>query len=162
VRAQLGGTGLLGPDRVALTIPVTADSAAGGRVRPGDEVVVYVTRGRGQAEARTEELLSRATVLEVGYGAAGAVARASGPGVAEAGATVPLQGTARAPVWLTLVLTRDQAQAVVQARRSSELDVALLPPRAPTAPPPQAQAAPASQSPSPPPAAPAAPAEPGP
>jgi Flp pilus assembly protein CpaB len=130
VRAQLGGTGLLGPERVALTIPVTADSAAGGRIRPGDEVVVYSTRGRGQAEARTEELLPRATVFEVGYGAQGVVARASG---AEAGTVVPVQGSARAPVWLTLVLTRDQAQDVAQARRSGDLDVALLSPRTPAA-----------------------------
>ena len=141
VRAQLGGTGLLAPDRVALTVPVTADSAAGGRVRPGDEVAVYVTRDGGPAGARTEELLPRATVFEVGYGAPGAVARAASAGGAgaEAGAVVPLPGVARAPVWITLVLSREQGQTVVQARRSGELDVALLPPR-PAAPPPALQA----------------------
>jgi Flp pilus assembly protein CpaB len=144
VRSQLGGNGLLGPDRVALSVPVTADSAAGGRIRPGDEVAVYFTRGRGQAEAQTEELLPRATVFEVGYGAPGVVARAAG---AEAGAVVPLQGGARAPVWLTLVLTREQAQAVARARRSGDLDVALLSPRAPSAPAAAVPAAPATATP---------------
>src|SRR5438034_898524 len=38
VRQQVSARPLIGPDQVALTIPVNPASAAGGRVRPGDSV----------------------------------------------------------------------------------------------------------------------------
>jgi Flp pilus assembly protein CpaB len=42
VRAQLSNSLPLHPDQMAFTVPVTLDTAAGGRIRPGDVVeVVY-------------------------------------------------------------------------------------------------------------------------
>ena len=42
-RAQVTARAPLGPDQMAHTIPVSAESAVGGRIRPGDAVRVLVT-----------------------------------------------------------------------------------------------------------------------
>jgi Flp pilus assembly protein CpaB len=136
VRAQLGGRPLPGPDQVAFAVPVGPDTAAGGQVRPGDTVAVYVSWGRGQADApapaQAQELLPAVAVVDVGYAGGGGVL--GGPGVAGPPAAVAAAtgrgGAGRAPAWLTLAVSREQATALARARSGGELYVALVPPGA--------------------------------
>lgn len=118
VQAQLSPRPLIGPDQVALTIPVSAQSAVGGRVKPGDGVRVYLTTEKGRPESRTEVVLDRATVYDVGYDARATVVNTA-PG-ADRGAGGP-------PSSLTLVVSNRQAAELAHARWNGELDVALLP-----------------------------------
>lgn len=107
----------LNPDQRAFTIPVTPDTAAGGRLRSGDSVEIRLTVNKGKPDVRTTVLLPRVTVYDVGY-----ESRVSALGADSAGAVSP--GTIK---WLTLAVTSDQADALAQARWSGELDVALRP-----------------------------------
>ena len=66
VRAQLSGRPPLTSGQMALTIQVSADTAAGGLIRPGDSVQVLVTTNKGRPESRTSVVLPRVTVYEVG------------------------------------------------------------------------------------------------
>jgi Flp pilus assembly protein CpaB len=127
-RAQVAASSPLAPDQVALTIPARPDTAAGGRLRPGDPVrVLATTSDKTRAEAHTWVVVDRATVFDVGReSTAGGLASAvEGTGDrAERGAITSV----------TLVVTADQARDLAEARRSGELDVALLPPQAPPPP----------------------------
>jgi Flp pilus assembly protein CpaB len=127
VRSQLGGRPLLGPGQVVFAVPVGPDTAAGGQVRPGDAVAVYVTWSRGQAESQAQELLPAVAVVDVGYGG---VPGGAGPGGAPAAvaAATGRGGAGRTPTWLTLAVTREQATALARARASGELFFALVPP----------------------------------
>jgi pilus assembly protein CpaB len=113
---QISSGPLLGHGRMALTIPVSADTAVGGHIRPGDVVEVLVTTGRSTAQVRTAVVLPRVTVFDVGY-QAGAVVNTAG--------SAP--GTSTGPIsWVTLVATQSQAIRLAQARWAGQLDVALL------------------------------------
>ncbi len=123
VRAQLSSRPSLGAGQVAFSIPVTADSAAGGRLQPGDSVRIYATTAKDTPSARTSVVVDRATVLNVGYD----------PQLGTAGPTESTQDSSgsAAPAAvrsLTLVVTEQEAQQLAFARWNGELDVALLPP----------------------------------
>ena len=51
---------------VALTIPVSPNTAAGGRIRGGDSVEVVVTTNKGRLESKLTILLPRITMYDVG------------------------------------------------------------------------------------------------
>lgn len=120
VRAQLSSRPRLGPDQMALTIAVSPETAAGGRLRAGDAVQVLLTTNKGKPEARTVVVLPRATVYDVGHDQRVAVVNT------ELADRSGAQGAAK---WLTLVVTQEQALQLAQAKWAGELDVALLPPR---------------------------------
>jgi Flp pilus assembly protein CpaB len=109
---------LLGPYQLALTIPVTPETATGGLIRPGDAVQVLLTANPGKADSQTTVILPRVTVYDAGYEAGSTIVRTTGDRSSGQG---PL---AR----LTLLVTQDQAVRLAQAKWNGELDVALLPP----------------------------------
>lgn len=124
VRAEVSSRPTLGPNQLALTIPVSAQSAVGGRLRPGDAVQVLVTIDKGKPEARTTVVLPRVTVYDVGHEERlGAINTSTS---ADAAGRPAGQG----PIsWATVVVTPEQAVELARARWAGELDVALLPPQ---------------------------------
>jgi len=118
-RAQISGRPALAAGRVALTVPVSPETAAGGRIRAGDTVLVLVTTNKGKPEAKTAVVLPRAMVYDVGY-AERTLAVGTRSGSADPAA---LAGALRS---VTLAVTEPEAIAVAQARWSGELDVALV------------------------------------
>ena len=128
VRGQIGAGPLLAGDQGAMTVAIKAEAAAGGRLKPGDQIQVIVTLDRGKPTARSEIVIDRATVYAVGrdertrfVGGAGAAG--------EAGAGASDSGGALASV--TLIATTDQRLALAQAKWGGEIDLVLLPPAAP-------------------------------
>jgi Flp pilus assembly protein CpaB len=122
VWAQVSSRPPLGPDQVALTIPVKAETAVGGRVRPGDEVQVLLTTNKGKPESRTTIVLPRVRVYDVGHDEHLTVVNTSGS------SDLSTRPEVRGPLSsLTLLVTQDQALQLAQARWNGELDVALLP-----------------------------------
>ena len=79
VRAQLSTHPTLTADQRVYSIPVRADSAAGGQLRAGDQVEVVGINSRGGGSARV--VLPRATIYDVGR------ERASSVGVGSQAAT---------------------------------------------------------------------------
>ena len=122
VQAQVSGRPRLAPDQLALTIPVSAASAAGGQLRAGDEVQVLLTRNSGKPEAETVVVLERVRVYDIGYDERTAIRATSE------------QVTPGTLAWLTLIVTAEQARVLAGARHNGELDVALLPPAPPLPP----------------------------
>lgn len=116
VRAQVSGRTRLAPEQLALTIPVSAASAAGGQLRAGDEVQVLLTRNSGKPDAETTVVLERVRVYGIGYDERTTIRATSE------------QATSGTLAWLTLIVTAEQARVLAGARHSGELDVALLPP----------------------------------
>jgi len=119
VPAQLASRPALAPGQVAVTIAVHADTAVGGRLRPGDTVEVLATINQGKPEAQTTVVLPGATVYDVG--------RDQNLTVVNTGATDP-SGTSGPIAWVTLVVNSDQAVQLTRAKWAGQLDVALLPP----------------------------------
>jgi Flp pilus assembly protein CpaB len=114
---------------VKMTIPVKADNAVGGTLRPGDQVAVLVTTDRGKPTAQTRTVLSPATVDSSGRSDSGFSGSTVGTSSA-APATSSNAGAARAgrPIdWVTLIVPDGQAQSLALARWNGELDVILLP-----------------------------------
>ncbi|MBV9174872.1 MAG: flagella basal body P-ring formation protein FlgA [Chloroflexi bacterium] len=119
-RAQIATQPLVGPNQEVLAIPVSADMAAGGRIRPGDSVQVL---GTDKNSGGSRVVLPRVTVYEVG--------RDSG--------SVPLSGNSTSPAsvssgstastWISLIVDQQSATQLTQARWGGPLDVALLPPQ---------------------------------
>ncbi len=136
VRPQFAAMSLLTVEQGAMTIPVTAETAAGGRLQPGDSVQVLVTVAKGKPESRTIVVLPRVTVYDVGYDGRVAVVNASAASAssADAAGTASSRATRGALTSVTLAVTQDQALQLAQARWNGDLDVILLPPAA--APPP--------------------------
>lgn len=64
VRPNLGSGPVIGPNDVAVTMPVEADSVFA-RLRRGDEVAVMATSDKGKPQSLTVPLLERATVYDV-------------------------------------------------------------------------------------------------
>jgi Flp pilus assembly protein CpaB len=121
-RAQVADRSGLAPDQVAITIPAHPDSAANGRVRPGDTVQILVTVGdKTRGDVHTRLVLERARVFDVGREAP--VGGSSGASEAERVARAPIAS-------VTLVATAEQARQLAEARRLGELDVVLLAPSA--------------------------------
>lgn len=122
VRAQLSGRPPLGQDQLALTVPVSAQTAVGGRLRAGDSVQVLVTVDKGRPEARTTVVLPRVTVYEVGYGERLAAVNTAGGETSGRPAQGPIS-------WVTLIVTPEQSVQLAQAKWAGEVDLALLPPQ---------------------------------
>jgi Flp pilus assembly protein CpaB len=119
VRAQLTGQPPLGPDEVALTIPISAEAAVGGRLHPGAAVQVLATTEKGKPESRTFVVLPRATVYDIG--------REERPaGVAGTSAGRGADGLGR-PVSVSLRVSHEQARDLAWVRWNADLDLALLP-----------------------------------
>lgn len=118
VRGHLAPRPPLTPDQRAVTIPVTPDTAAGGRMRPGDSVMVLLTLNKGKPDVHTTVVLPRVTVYDVGY-----ESRLTSLGADSAG-SADIPGTIK---WLTLAVSSEEANELTQARWSGELTVALLP-----------------------------------
>lgn len=112
-------------DQMALTIPVSPSTAAGGQVRPGDSVQVIATTNKGKPEAETSVVLDRVVVYEVGRDQQMAVVSTAATGDSSAGG-VSHQGPVSS---LTLVVSQEQAVQLAKARWNGDLDVALLPPQ---------------------------------
>jgi Flp pilus assembly protein CpaB len=117
-RAQVSTRPRLAEDQMVLAIPVRTDAAAGGRIRANDAVAVLATPSR---EGAAHVVLPRVTVYEVGREQAASFSTSSGSSSSAA--------NTGAVSWLTLIVTQDQAVQLAQARWSSDLDVALLPPQ---------------------------------
>ena len=119
VRAQVGTRPSLAADQVAMTIAITPETGVGGRLRPGDQVLVLATFNKGKTDVRTAVVLERVTVYDVGY------EQRVGAINTDGASSPTAQGAAR---WLTLVLTGEQARQLAQAKGTGDLDVTLLPP----------------------------------
>jgi Flp pilus assembly protein CpaB len=111
----------LSPDQMAFTVPVTPDTAAGGRIRAGDAVEVLVTTGKGTNNLRSSVVLARVSVYDVGYGDSMTTINTSG--------STPTASSSNggAISWLTLIVTQQQALELAQAKWAGQLDVALRP-----------------------------------
>lgn len=118
VHAQVSGRPRLASDQLALTIPVSATSAAGGHLREGDEVQVLLTRNTGKPDAETVVVLERVRIYSVGYDERSIAISST---TSNRGDTGPLAS-------LTLIVTAEQARTLASAKHGGELDVALLPP----------------------------------
>ena len=123
-RAQLSAGPRLTPDQLALTIPVKSANAAGGHLRVGDEVRVFVTRKAAGTDVDTRVVLERAQVYGVDYDDRVAITSSGAAGRTDIG---PLAS-------ITLIVTAEGARALAAAVHSGDLDVALLPP-SPSTPP---------------------------
>jgi Flp pilus assembly protein CpaB len=122
VWAQVSSRPPLSPEQVALTIPVKAETAVGGLVRPGDDVQVLLTTNKGKPESRTNVVLSRVKVYDVGRDEHLTVVNTSGS------TDLSTRPSGQGPLsWLTLLVTQDEALQLAQARWNGELDVALMP-----------------------------------
>jgi Flp pilus assembly protein CpaB len=111
----------LAPDQMAFTVPVTPDTAAGGRIRAGDVVEVLVTTGKGTPNLRSSVVLPRVSVYDVGYGDTMTTISTSGS------ATTGSTANGGAISWLTLIVTQQQGLQLAQAKWAGQLDVALRP-----------------------------------
>jgi Flp pilus assembly protein CpaB len=122
-RAQISSRPPLGPNQLALTIPVKPESAAGGRIRPGDVVTVLWTTSKGRPDSLTTVVLPRVTVYDVGRDDRLTVVN-GGASTDSAGRSAP-QGPIAS---VTLIVTKEQALDLAEAKWNGDLDVALLPP----------------------------------
>jgi Flp pilus assembly protein CpaB len=100
------------------TIPVGAEAAASGQaVQAGDDVEIVVTLNKSQDQAKTQVVLPRARVYQVGRQEASYTPLGSGDQSASDAKLVSL----------TLLLASDaDYQALARARRIGDLDVAVL------------------------------------
>ncbi len=108
---------VIGPNDVAVTLPVKADAAYSG-LRPGDAVAVLATRNKGKPESQTTTLLDRAVIYDVSLE----------PGRVTIGRTGDGQQQERGLTNVTLVVPRSEAERVGHAVVNWDLTVALLSP----------------------------------
>jgi Flp pilus assembly protein CpaB len=120
VSAQLSTHPVLGPDQLVLAIPVRAETAAGGHIRPGDAVQVLATDSKHDGSTRV--VLPRAVVFDT---ARSQQSPSSVPSP-DLGNPSPTSGAAS---WISVVVNQDQAVQLARARWGDDLDVALLPPQ---------------------------------
>jgi pilus assembly protein CpaB len=119
-RAQLSGRPPLKSGQMALTIQVSSNTAAGGRIRPGDAVQVLATTNKGRPESKTTVVLPRITVYDVGQDERATVINTSSSddGGRDDAASISS---------LTLIVSQEQALQLTVAKWNGDLDVALLP-----------------------------------
>ena len=115
MRPDLASGPVLGPDDVAITVPVRADGVYP-RLRPGDAVAVLATRDKGKPTSQTDTLFPRATVYAVSL-KPGAVATSAGSTDEDASRTVSN---------VTLLVPRAAAEALAHAAVTAELTLAVL------------------------------------
>jgi len=104
---------VIGPNEVAVTVPVDADTVFPG-LRPGDAVAVLATSNKGKPDSRTVTLLERALVYDVSL-APSRIAIGNNSG-----------DETRSLTNVTLVVPRSQAEQVAHALVNSDLTLALL------------------------------------
>jgi Flp pilus assembly protein CpaB len=107
---------------MVFTIPVTPDTAAGGRIRPGDVVEVLVTTGKDSPNPQSRVVLPRVAVYDVGYASNITTINTAGSSATGNTSTGSIS-------WLTLIVTQNQALQLARAKWSGQLDVALRPSR---------------------------------
>lgn len=117
VAPDLASGPVLGPDEVAVTIPVAADTIYPG-LRPTDQVSLLATSNAGKPESSTVTLLDRATVFAIGLERR--VVRSSTSNDPNEGATVAN---------ITLAVPRSEAEAIAHAVANAALTVVLLAPQ---------------------------------
>ena len=122
VRPDLGSGPSIGPEELAVTIPVPDDGVFR-RLRRGDVVAVMATSEPGRPESRTVALLERAVVYSVALESTRASLGGSGD-ASEDGR----------PANVTLVIPRERAEAVSHALVNGELTLLLRAPELPSAP----------------------------
>jgi Flp pilus assembly protein CpaB len=120
VRDQLSTRPPIGAGQVVVALPVAPQSAVGGLLRPGDAVRVLATFDRTRPEARTEVVLPRAVVYDLGHDDRLGAVRTLAPDGGAPAARGPLS-------WVALLVTQDEIARVARARWTAELDVVLLP-----------------------------------
>lgn len=113
-RPDLGTGPVIGPDEVAVTVPVEANSVYGG-LRRSDVVAVIATSEQGKPQSRTETVLERATVYDVGLDATRVKLNSNGGGEDGRVANV------------TLVVPRLQAERLTHALINGKLTLLLAP-----------------------------------
>jgi Flp pilus assembly protein CpaB len=109
---------VLGPDEVAITLPVRADSVYH-QLRPGDAVMVLATRDDGKPTSQTSTLLTRATVYSVLLKPSTVAVRSTTADDA-APATVST---------VTLLVPRAEAEGLAHAAVNAAITLAVLPPQ---------------------------------
>ncbi len=107
----------IGPNQVAITLPVQADAVYPG-LRPGDQVAVLATRDKGKPDSQTVTLLERATVYDISL--APSAIRLGNDSTQE---QPPLTN-------VTLVVDRPNAEQVAHAIVNWQVTLALLSPEA--------------------------------
>jgi Flp pilus assembly protein CpaB len=117
-RAQVSDRVALGPDQRVLAIPIRTETAVGGQLRPGDVVEVFGTNSKKGAVPTV--VMARATIYDIGRDQRGPATGVNLPSGSNASASGVLQ-------WVTLVVTQDEALAVIQALSNGDLQLALLP-----------------------------------
>ena len=116
VRPDLGTGPLIGPDQVAVTMPVQAD-AVYAQLRRGDDVAVMATSDEGKPQSLTQALLERATVFEVAFESS----RVSLGGGGDSEQNGRLTN-------VTLLIPRSDAERVAHAVVNAQLTLLLLAP----------------------------------
>ena len=117
LRPDIGSGPVIGPDQVAVTVPVQAD-AVYARMRRGDEVAVMATSDKGKPQSLTVPLLTRATVFDV----------ALEPSRVSLGGSGNPEESGRLTN-VTLVIQRAQAERVAHAVVNAQLTLLLLAPQ---------------------------------
>ncbi len=120
VRQQLSSRPALQPGQLALTVPVSPATAAGGRIRTGDHVQVLVTTSKGKPESKTSVVLPSVEVYDIGFDQRSTIVNTS-----SGSDSSNSQGSLST---ITLIVTPEQALQLSQARWNGDLDAALLPP----------------------------------
>jgi Flp pilus assembly protein CpaB len=128
-RTHVSSRSALASDQLAMTIPIAAVHAAGGRIQPGDAVQVLATFARGRPESSTLVVLPRVLVHAVEYDERLAVMSASTSSATGTDSVGGRSASGRLTA-VTLAVTQDQALRLAQAKWNGDLDVALLPPGA--------------------------------
>jgi Flp pilus assembly protein CpaB len=100
-------------------VPLRADNAAGGRLRPGDVVQVLATSNTGKPDSHTDVILPQATVYDVGS--------EDQSSVVSTNSNANVSSSGRAASWAALIVTQDQAIQLANARWNTDLDIALVP-----------------------------------
>ncbi len=116
LRPQLSARPSIAAGHLALTVPATADNAAGGRIHPGDTVQLLVTLDKGKPDAHTDVVLDQVQVWDVADDARANVVNPAG--ATAAGTTPPLRS-------VTLIVTPAEARQVTLAYRTGDVDLAL-------------------------------------
>lgn len=119
LQPDLGSGPVIGPEELAVTVPVQAD-AVYPRLRRGDAVAVIATSDQGKPQSLTVTLLERATVLDVALESS-RVSLGAGDDTVDDGR----------PTNVTLVIARAEAERVAHAVVNAELTVLLLAPASP-------------------------------
>lgn len=124
VPAQLSTHQTLSGDQRVYAIPVRPDSAAGGQLKPGAPVEVIGVNSNPDGTRTTSVVLPHAVVYDVG--------RQGSSSTVGAGLNVAPAADQSPAVWVSLIVTPNEALKLVQAKAAGELDVGLLPPSTPS------------------------------